>query len=155
MRRTLSILALPSSIPGQHHERIAATQTIVQPSLFCLRCLVATPVRAGLCLPCYRATVHSRSRFNGFRDEVLLRDGGACRSCGASFTGRRLHVHHSTPGLHDPSRLITLCAACHARVHKLASLRVWLPEALVQLWAEQHPRVPLQLQLPFEGRELA
>jgi hypothetical protein len=25
---------------------------------------------------------------------------------------------------------------------------VWIPEALVPLWAEQHPGVPIQLQLP-------
>jgi 5-methylcytosine-specific restriction endonuclease McrA len=126
----------------------------VQAALFCLRCLSEAPSRGGLCLRCYRAALHSRSRFNGHRDAILARDGRCCRSCGARENGRRLHVHHCTPGLHDPSRLITLCAACHARVHKLASLRTWLPEALVKLWAEQHPLVPLQLQLPFESREV-
>ena len=61
--------------------------------------------------------------------------------------GRRRHVHHGTPDLHDPPRLATLCAA-YARVHKLASL----PEAFVKLWAEQ--RHPVPLQLPFEGRDV-
>jgi hypothetical protein len=126
----------------------------VRAALFCLRCLSEPPSRGGLCLPCYRASLHSRSRFNGHRDAVLDRDGRACRCCEASPAGSRLRVHHCTPGLHDPSRLVTLCAACHARVHRLGSLRIWLPDALLKLWAEQHPLVPLQLQLPFEGREV-
>ena len=43
---------------------------------------------------------------------------------------------------------ITVCAACHARLHRLAALRIWIPELLIALWAEQHPGVPVQLQLP-------
>lgn len=82
---------------------------------------------------------------------MLTRDGHACRCCGSRENGRRLHVHHCQPGFHDPARLITLCAACHARVHRLAALRAWLPEALAALWAEQHPHAPRQLQLPWEG----
>jgi hypothetical protein len=45
--------------------------------------------------------------------------------------------------------LITLCACCHACIHRLRALRRFLPEPLVPLWQEQHPAVPLQLQFPF------
>ena len=46
------------------------------------------------------------------------------------------------------------------QVHRLLSLWKWIPTALVELWAAQHPGVPIQLQielsaqfeLPFEGR---
>ena len=51
------------------------------------------------------------------------------------------------PGNRESDVLITLCAACHARLHRLASIRVWIPELLAVLWAEQHPAIPLQLQL--------
>jgi hypothetical protein len=30
----------------------------------------------------------------------------------------------------------------------LAAFRLWLPELLLVLWIEQHPDVPVQLQLP-------
>jgi hypothetical protein len=42
----------------------------------------------------------------------------------------------------------TVCAGCHTRLHRLRVLRVWIPELLVLLWIEQHPGVPVQLQLP-------
>jgi len=60
----------------------------------------------------------------------------------------RLHVHHRKPGVNDRAWLITVCAGCHARLHRLAALRIWIPELLVALWIEQHPGVPVQLQLP-------
>jgi hypothetical protein len=37
------------------------------------------------------------------------------------------------------------------RVHKLATLRSWVSAALNELWAEQHPGRPLQLQFPLEA----
>lgn len=43
--------------------------------------------------------------------------------------------------------MITLCARCHARVHRLQAIRYWLPPLLLTLWEEQHPNLPLQLQL--------
>ena len=99
----------------------------------------------GLCRSCYRAAVHSRRFFGGLRDEILERDGRLCRACGSA---RRLHVHHRKPGINDRELLITVCAGCHARIHRLAALRVWIPDLLVTLWIEQHPRVPVQLQFP-------
>lgn len=102
---------------------------------------------AGLCRPCYRSKARSRARFAGHREEILARDAGACRSCGAGKS--RLHVHHRRPGIHDPQWLITVCAACHARLHRLRTVRFGLPEVLVDLWIEQHPGRPQQLPLVF------
>src|SRR3954463_7701413 len=51
-------------------------------------------------------------------------------------------------GVHAADQLISLCAACHARIHRLGALRQWLPEFAVELWAEQHPEMPVQLQFP-------
>ena len=116
----------------------------LQKSLFC-SCGRDFPFAAGLCRSCYRAAAHSRERFAGLREEILFRDGHLCRVCGAR---ERLHVHHRKPGSNDRDLLITVCAACHARLHRLAALRVWIPELLVVLWIEQHPAVPVQLQFP-------
>jgi hypothetical protein len=118
-----------------------------QRRLFC-RCGQETPAVAGLCRSCYRAEAHSRSRFDGNRAAVLERDR-TCRACGAGKPARGLHVHHRKPGFHHPDWLITLCAGCHARVHRLAAIRRWLPERLVELWMEQHPGTAVQLQFPI------
>jgi hypothetical protein len=62
----------------------------------------------------------------------------------------RPHVHHRCPGKNRSHLLVTLCPRCHTRVHRLAAIpRRWLPELLVELWAEQHPSRPRQQQLPF------
>lgn len=103
---------------------------------------------AGLCRRCYRSRAHSRARFDGNREQVLERDGGMCRICGAGK--RRLHVHHRRPGIHEPDWLVAVCAACHARLHRLLTLHCWLPEELIPLWAEQHPGAAVQLQFSFD-----
>ena len=92
----------------------------------------------GLCLPCYR----SQRRFGGHCDVVFR------RVCGSL---RRLVVHRDRPGEHTPDWLISLCAACHARVLRLWAVRRWVPEPLLPLWAEQHPGCALQPQLPLYG----
>ena len=114
----------------------------VQRALFC-PCGRDVPWTAGLCRSCYRAAAHSRRQFDGLRGEILERDGHLCRACGSTD---RLHVHHRKPGFNDRDWLITVCASCHARLHRLAALRVWIPELLVVLWEEQHPGVAVQLQ---------
>jgi 5-methylcytosine-specific restriction endonuclease McrA len=54
------------------------------------------------------------------RRQALERDGFACQVCDA--TPKRLNVHHIMPfGLilkHEMANLITLCEACHSRVHR-------------------------------------
>jgi hypothetical protein len=61
------------------------------------------------------------------RDEILERDKYTCRGCGAEGPGAggtaRLHVHHADPepddgDRHDPANLVTLCADCHAWLHR-------------------------------------
>jgi len=103
------------------------------------------PAIRGLCRSCYRSAAHSRQYFSGLRGEILERDGHQCRACGSAD---RLHVHHRKPGVNDGAWLITVCAGCHARLIRFAAIRIWIPELLVALWIEQHPGVPVQLQLP-------
>jgi 5-methylcytosine-specific restriction endonuclease McrA len=114
-----------------------------QRPLFCRDC-GAPPAVAGLCAVCYRQRRHSLRYFAGLREEVLARDGCRCRGCGA---GNQRAVHHRRPGVQEIAWLVTLCPACHALVHKLRRHRHWLPASLLGLWREQHPEVPLQLQL--------
>ena len=51
--------------------------------------------------------------------QILRRDGWRCQSCG---TMSNLEVHHrefrSHSGADSEENLITLCTACHARVHR-------------------------------------
>jgi 5-methylcytosine-specific restriction endonuclease McrA len=103
---------------------------------------------AGSCVRCYARQAHSRRRFAGHRDAVLDRDGRRCRACGSD---RKLVVHHRRPGIHQRRLLITLCAACHARVHRLRAMRRWLKPALVLIWHEQHPTAPVQLQFDWSA----
>jgi hypothetical protein len=114
------------------------------PPLFC-PCGRDFPWVRGLCRACYRAAARSRQRFDGLREEILERDRHACRACGA---GERLHVHHRKPGVHQRELLITVCAGCHARLHRLGAVRCWIPELLAVLWEEQHPGMAVQLQFP-------
>jgi ATP-dependent DNA helicase RecQ len=57
--------------------------------------------------------------YESLRQEILRRDGWRCQSCG---TMSNLEVHHrefrSHSGADSDENLITLCAACHARVHR-------------------------------------
>ncbi len=69
-------------------------------------------------------------------------------ACGAE---RKPIVHHRRPGQNRTGLLITLCGACHARVHRLATLRVWLPPFLAALWEEQHVGASRQLQFDLAG----
>ena len=73
------------------------------------------------------------------------RDGRACRGCQSQHY---LNVHHRHPG--DHTQLVTLCAGCHARVHRTGVLRRWLPKILIDLWREWHRDAVEQLRLPVE-----
>jgi hypothetical protein len=90
-----------------------------QTRLFCC-CGTAELYAAGLCIRCCARQAHSRLRFAGHREAVLERDGHRCRACGSES---QLAVHHRRPGIHQRRLLITLCAACHARVHRLRAMR--------------------------------
>jgi len=57
--------------------------------------------------------------YEGLRQRILRRDGWKCQCCG---TMSNLEVHHrefrSRSGADFEENLITLCAACHARMHR-------------------------------------
>jgi hypothetical protein len=99
----------------------------------------------GCCRLCYCRRYRSLRFFGGLREVVLKRDRFRCRACGASA---RLVVHHRGDE-NQKRRLITLCIGCHVRVHRYRELRSWVPEVLLKLWREKHPREPVQLQLLF------
>jgi hypothetical protein len=52
------------------------------------------------------------------RYEILRRDNHACRYCGATAPGVKLHVDHVIPqalgGKDEPTNLVTACAPCNA-----------------------------------------
>ena len=58
-------------------------------------------------------------RIRQLRQQILRRDNWRCESCGTMLN---LDVHHSEFRSHSGSdseeNLATLCAACHARVHR-------------------------------------
>ena len=57
--------------------------------------------------------------YESLRQQILRRDGWRCQSCG---TMSNLEVHHrefrSHSGADSEENLITLCTACHTRVHR-------------------------------------
>ncbi len=57
--------------------------------------------------------------YENLRQQVRRRDGWRCQSCGAMSN---LEVHHqqlrSHSGEDSELNLITLCAECHAQVHR-------------------------------------
>jgi hypothetical protein len=122
---------------------MSATPAPVQLSFFCPcgRRLVELP-RRGICRLCYYGRYHSRRFFAGQRERVLARDR-RCVVCGAV---EGLTVHHRRRGTRDPGSLVTVCAACHARIHRSLRLKTWIPERLLELWAEAHPASCVQLQ---------
>ena len=112
----------------------------------CCPCGSPELYRRGLCHRCYHGWRRSRARFGGQRDRVLARDHRLCRVC---LAATELVVHHRRAS-NTPSALITLCRSCHARLHRLRAIDRWVPELLGDLWAEQHPSSPRQLQLPAD-----
>ena len=57
--------------------------------------------------------------YDRLRQQILRRDGWRCQSCGTMST---LEVHHKQPrsqsGDDSERNLVTLCATCHAGVHR-------------------------------------
>jgi 5-methylcytosine-specific restriction endonuclease McrA len=57
--------------------------------------------------------------YESLRLQILRRDGWRCQSCG---TMSNLEVHHrefrSHSGADSDENLITLCTACHTRMHR-------------------------------------
>lgn len=121
--------------------------------LWC-RCGSSNIYKKGLCSRCYASARHDLECFDGLREIVLERDGRMCRVCFRREEGpRSLAVHHRKPGISKSRDLITLCLAHHAIVTRTYFMR-FAPDLLRQLWREQHPRNPEQLELPFVERRL-
>jgi 5-methylcytosine-specific restriction endonuclease McrA len=57
--------------------------------------------------------------YGGLRQQILRRDGWRCQFCGRMSN---LEVHHrefrSHSGADSDENLITLCTACHTRMHR-------------------------------------
>lgn len=60
-----------------------------------------------------------QAAYDALRRQILNRDGWRCQSCGSMSN---LEVHHkefrSQSGDDSEMNLITLCSACHGRVHR-------------------------------------
>lgn len=107
----------------------------------------------GMCATCYTLRRQDDERFGGLREAVLERDGHCCRVCGASGRGKRsIVVHHRVPGKSILHRMISLCPACHAKVHRTRAVLSAMPPLLLELWREQHPRGHEQTALDFQVR---
>lgn len=118
---------------------------VPQLSLSC-PCGSAALFRRGLCRHHYWAARHSERCFDGLREHALRRDGRQCLACGEADP-ERIVVHHRVPDLHRLPLLVTLCRACHARVHHTHRPRYGMPEFLRSLWREQYRGLPEQLEL--------
>ena len=139
--------------PGALSEKLPSEARVTQLDLHwaCGRRPVELKV-LGCCRLCYQRRYHSLRWFGGLRELIIKRDRFKCRVCGV---GRRLVVHHRGER-NEKTLLITLCIRCHVRLHRSRRFRQWVPEALLELWRELHPAVPLQLQLPFAAnRDIA
>lgn len=107
----------------------------------------------GMCATCYTLRRQDEAHFGGLREVVLDRDGHCCRVCGASGRDKRsIIVHHRVPGRSILKLMISLCPACHARIHKTRMVLSEMPKLLLELWREQHPFGQEQTRLDFQTR---
>jgi 5-methylcytosine-specific restriction endonuclease McrA len=126
-----------------------------QRSLYC-SCGRDKIVANGHCPTCYTLRRQDEAYFGGLREVVLARDGYACRVCGASGRGKRsITVHHRVPGRSVLQLMISLCPACHAKIHRTQIVLVPMPSLLLELWREQHPHGHEQTNLDFRQSTLA
>lgn len=108
----------------------------------------------GLCATCYTLRRQDEEYFGGLREAVLGRDGHRCRVCDASGRDKRsIIVHHRVPGKSLLHLMLSLCPACHAKVHRTRAVLAPMPPLLLELWREQHPEGHEQVQLDFSTRK--
>ena len=100
----------------------------------------------GLCATCYTLNRQDAEYFGGLREQVLERDGYACRVCGDPG------VHHREPGKSALHLMTALCAGCHAKVHRTKVVLTEFPPLLLALWREQHPEGHEQTYFDFNVR---
>ena len=92
--------------------------------MYC-RCGREKIVANGHCATCYTLHRQDTAHFGGLRERVLERDGYLCRGCGASGRNKRsIAVHHRRPGRSRLDLMISLCPACHAKIHRTAGRAV-------------------------------
>ena len=83
------------------------------------RCGRTKVLAHGMCAICYTLKRQDQKHFAGLREAVLERDGYRCRGCDASGRDKRsITVHHRIPGKSVVNLIISLCPACHAKVHR-------------------------------------
>jgi hypothetical protein len=121
---------------------------MTQTALLC-GCGSALMLRNGMCARCSRRERLSRENFAGLRELVLDRDGYQCQCCG-EVDETRLVVHHRRAGFNRLGWLVTICRACHVRVHLTFRPRYGYSGLLYTLWREAHRGAPLQARLPLE-----
>jgi len=82
-------------------------------------CGNAKVLALGLYATCYTLKRQDEECFGGVREAVLERDGYRCRVCDASGRDKRsINVHHPVPGRSVLNLMISVCAGCHAKVHR-------------------------------------
>ena len=70
--------------------------------------------------------------------------------CDASGRDKRsIIVHHQVPGKSVLSLMISLCPACHAKIHRSRVVVRLMPPLLLELWRELHPKAHEQTALNF------
>jgi hypothetical protein len=108
----------------------------------CCPCGNDKTLARGLCATCYTLKRQDEEYYGGHREEVLRRDNYRCcvPGCTTLKRGKRsVAVHHREPGNSDPSKMLSLCLACHAKVTRTFYVQNDWPELLRVLWREQHP----------------
>lgn len=119
-------------------------------------CGRAKVLALGLCATCYSLKRQDEEYFGGLRELVLERDGYRCRVCDASGRDKRsIIVHHRVPGRSVFHLMLSLCPACHAKIHRTKAVLAAMPPLLLELWREQHPQGHEQRQLDFSVRTKA
>lgn len=129
------------------------TRPKLKQSAFYCRCGREKILANGMCAVCYALKRQDEAYFGGLREQVLERDGYACRVCGASGRDKRsITVHHRKPGRSVLHLMLALCPGCHAKVHRTRVVLAEMPPLLLELWREQHPRGHEQTALDFQVR---
>ena len=110
----------------------------------------------GMCAVCYTLKRQDEEYFGGLREKVLERDGHRCRVCDASGRDKRsIIVHHRVPGKSLLHLMISLCPACHAKIHRTRAALRLMPPLLLELWRELHPNGHEQRALSFSPKQSA
>ena len=119
--------------------------------MYC-RCGREKIVANGHCATCYTLHRQDTAHFGGLRERVLERDGYLCRGCGASGRDKRsIAVHHRRPGRSRLELMISLCPACHAKIHRTRAVLSEMPSLLLELWRELHPCGHEQTMIDFRA----